>query len=417
MALDRRRALKVLRFGALAVAGVLILMMIAWVVSDPVENLQTDWTAFDNAGDRIVSDETVYRPWSEDAEPLPYLYPPFALWLALPLSALGFWLSYTYSALLCFGGYALGLGFFGKLTDSSENRLVATTLAIASGAAMGSTLIGQYSGLYVGFLGAAAFLFVRDKQLLAGVALSLLWLKPNIAIAVPVVLVWSRSWRALGGMTAGTAGLVIASLPFGTNQWGEFVEALRRMAELQQAGLVPVDKMVTALSSIQTIFGLEDATRTSTIIWVVIASVLGVSVLLPWTKERVSSDPLRAVAALALFVVAANPRMYFYDATVAVLGMFGVWASAQNGRREREGRWLSVLCLLVWVGSWGSIWLSMNILVGPVAGLALIVVAASCVSEGRLGGERSVADLGAGDASMAGTDSHPAITGALPDAA
>ena len=248
---------------------------------------------------------------------------------------------------------------------------------------MGSTLIGQYSGLYVLFLGAGAYLFGTDRRFLAGVVLSLLWLKPNIAVAVPVVLVWSRSWRTLLGMAAGTAGLVLASVPLGLERWGEFVAAADRMAQLQEQGFVPVDKMVTALSSIQTLFGLEAAVGVSTTIWLLIASVLGVMVLLTWSKGRPSDDPLRAFGALALFVVAANPRLYFYDGVLVGLGMLGVWASAGLHNRYSERRILSIIGVLVWVGSWGNIWSSVNVLVGPLAASALIVAGSGCLQSVR----------------------------------
>ena len=84
---------------AIVGAGILTFMLAAWVLSDPVENLSTDWTAFDAAADRLFAGEAVYRPYDAETEPLPYLYPPFALWLALPLGLFGFAGSFILSAL------------------------------------------------------------------------------------------------------------------------------------------------------------------------------------------------------------------------------------------------------------------------------------------------------------------------------
>ena len=83
---------------AMAVSAVLILMLVQWVAQDPIERLSTDWTAFDNAADRLANGETIYRPVDVETEPLPYLYPPFALWLVLPLGWVSFAGSFAISA-------------------------------------------------------------------------------------------------------------------------------------------------------------------------------------------------------------------------------------------------------------------------------------------------------------------------------
>lgn len=374
-----RRAHKFLRYGALIFTGVLIVMLVAFHIENPEQHLQTDWTAFDTAADRLVSGETIYRPWDADTEPLPYLYPPFVLWLALPLSLFGLEPSYALSAIGTLLAFIGGVRFFGRLGDPGDDRVTGGLLAICSGAAVGATLIGQYSGLYLLFLGAGAYLFARDRRTAAGLVLALLWIKPNIAVAVPVVLMWSRSWKTLRSFGLGSGALVISSIPFGLGQWGAFLDSARGMAELQEEGAVPVDKMVTLLSSIQTTFGLEAQVAISGLIWLVIAGVLGISVLAPWTRERLEQDPLRAFGALALFVVAANPRLYFYDAAVAALGMYGVWMSATRSGSPLVKRWLPILGLTLWLGLWGTVWSGLNVLVGPVSAGALILVAIDCV--------------------------------------
>ena len=89
---------KLARMGPIAVTGVLVLMLAVWVLDDPSTNLETDWTAFDRAADRFFAGETVYRPFSFEEEPLPYLYPPFVLWLSFPLALFGFLGSYAVAA-------------------------------------------------------------------------------------------------------------------------------------------------------------------------------------------------------------------------------------------------------------------------------------------------------------------------------
>ena len=397
------------------IAGVLVFMLAAWVMSDPVENLSTDWTAFDNAADRVFAGEEVYRPYDAEAEPLPYLYPPFALWLALPMALVGFAGSFIYSALLTGICLVVGLRLFTKArvgdpssapdtpvgiavdasTDLRASKgaavdestgVVASTgviIGLASGAAISSTLIGQYSGIYALAVGGAAHAYSKDRQGLAGAVLALLWLKPNLAIAVPVVLLWSRSWRVLRTFALATAVLTLSSLPFGLDQWNGFASNVSMMAELQEDGIVPFRKMVTILGSVQTIFGLDPSSIGALAIWLISTAVLGVAVLELWTRRSLEESPVRAFAALSLFVVAANPRLYFYDSTLVVLGAVGLWMAANVNGNAFAKRMMPILASVTWFFFWGGLFVSLNRVVGPLAGLMLVVSAV----DHRFGGQ------------------------------
>jgi len=242
---------------ALVSAGVLIFMLTAWILSDPVEHLSTDWTAFDTAADRVFAGEDVYRPYDAETEPLPYLYPPFALWLALPLGLFGFAGSFFLSALFTACCLVFGLVWMSRAERAEVDRSTGLVVGLASGAAVSSTLIGQYSGVYALAVGGAAHAYSNDRKSVAGAFLALLWLKPNLAIAVPIVLLWSRSWPALRGFSIASTLIVLASLPFGLERWSGFFSNVEMMAQLQEDGVVPFRKMVTVLGSVQTMFPME----------------------------------------------------------------------------------------------------------------------------------------------------------------
>lgn len=369
------RAHKFARLAAIFVAGVFAFMLTAWVLEDPREHVMTDWTSFDIAADRLFSGENIYQPWNQDTEPLPYLYPPFALWLVLPLAFLGFWASFAVSALTPLAAYIAGLRKLGRAEPGKVDRTTGFIIALASGPAIGANLIGQYSGLYVLAFGAAALLYTKDKRVLAGLVLAFLWIKPNIAIVVPFALVWSRSWRPLKGFVGGTALMLALSLPFGLDRWSGFASNIANMAELQERGVVPIDKMVTVLSSAQTLFGLEAAVGPSVVIWGVVALILGVAVLVVWTPARLAESPVRAFGALAVFAVIANPRLYFYDSSLLLMGVYGLWLSASVRGSAIAARWTGILALLLWAGSWGSLFPVLNPVVGPTAALVLLVTA------------------------------------------
>lgn len=365
---------------ALVIAGVLVFMLIAWVLDDPVENLSTDWTAFDNAADRVLAGEDVYRPYDATSEPLPYLYPPFALWLALPLGIFGFTASFVFSALLSAGCLVFGLVWMSRAETGTADRsriaerTTALIVGLGSGAAITSTLIGQYSGVYALAIGGAARAYSTDRRTLAGVFLALLWLKPNLAIAVPVVVVWSRSWVVLRGFAIASAGIFVSSVPFGLDQWNGFSSNVQMMAELQETGVVPFRKMVTILGSAQTLLDVNTTEPGLIVFWLGSTGLLGIAVLQLWRREALEESPMRAFGALALFVVAANPRLYFYDATLVVVGSLGIWLSSTRFGGATARRFLAVLMFASWISLWGGVFVALNTLVGPLAGLTLVVV-------------------------------------------
>ena len=87
-----------------------------------------------------------------------------------------------------------------------------------------------------------------------------------------------------------------------------------------------------------------------------------------------ANAPVRAFAVLALFVVVANPRMFFYDGTLVVFGLSCLWL----GRREMSSRcerWISVAACVGWVASWGAVFHALNPLVGVVGSVVLFAVA------------------------------------------
>ncbi|MFT7473936.1 MAG: hypothetical protein ACI81L_000851 [Verrucomicrobiales bacterium] len=359
---------------AIVFTGIIVVMLAAWLRSDPRTRLETDWTAFDNAASRLLSGETVYVPYSE-TEPLPYLYPPFVLLLALPLGLFGFYGSWVVAALMTIVPFVFGVRLFARAEPTAPDRTTGVILCVASGTLVSTALIGQYSGIYVLAIGAAALLWQKDRRILAGVVLAILLVKPNLAISVPVVLVWSRSWRALAGFGGGSIVALALSLPFGLDKWEGFASNVSQIAELQRDGFVPPEKMVTMLGSAQTVFGLGSESAVVIGVWLATAAILGVGVLAVWTPQKLAESPVRAFGALAIFMIVANPRMYFYDGSVIVLGLFGLWMSSSTVGGALARRWIPPICLASWFFLWGGVFTTLNAFVGPLVFVAVLVVA------------------------------------------
>ena len=355
-------------------SGVVIFMLVAWVLGDPMENLRTDWVAFDNASDRLLAGEDVYRSLDIETEPLPYLYPPFALLLTLPLAPLGFFSSWAFSALLTASTFIAGIWFAMRSHGSPAAPGATAVIALTTGTFVATVLIAQYSGLYVLALGLGLWLWSRDRAVLAGLALAILLIKPNIGLAVPIILLWSRSWRTLGGFALGSALSFMISLAFGIGRWGEFFSSLQNQVDLKSSGLAPTEKMVTFVGGVQSIFGLEAGAPATVAIWLISSLIMGIATLAVWTPNRLKENLPRAIGVFALFVVAANPRLYFYDASVIVFGVFVLWHQRER-LGQRTMRWLPVLSMALWVASWGTVFNVLNSAVAPLSAVLLVLVA------------------------------------------
>ncbi len=356
----------------LLTGGVFVVLLGAWVLADPSANLQSDWTSFDNAGGRLRSGEEIYRPWNGDTEPLPYLYPPFVLWLAAPLGYLGFHASWVASALLSITTFVGGVGLALRSVSVSPAEVVTGRIvALTTGTVAGTVLIAQYSGVYVFAIGLAAYCWSRDRELLAGVALAILVMKPNLGIAVPVVLVFSRSWRVLGGFALGSVGALLSSIPLGLGLWSGFVDNIRNQTELQEMGLVSSSKMVTFIGGFQSLTGLETGAPATVLVWLVSTTIAGLATLSLWRPVMLRDSVPRALGGLAVFVIVANPRMYFYDASLIVVGALLFWAERKR-YSPRAQHVICVLCMALWVFSWGTVAKPLNAAVGPL-GLTLLV--------------------------------------------
>ena len=365
-------------------AGVVLVMLVAWVLGDPTTNLATDWLAFDNAADRLIAGEEIYRPIDIDEEPFPYLYPPFALALTLPLAAFGFLGSWAISAAFTMSTFLAGLWLAQRALNPDRDRVASLVIAVSTGTFMATVLIAQYSGVYVLAFGLVLWLWVNDRPGLAGLALAIMLMKPNIGIAVPVVLVWSRSWRALVGFLVGALMSFVVSLPFGLSRWGEFFASVQDQLAIQQDGLVPVDKMVTFVGGLQATFGLESTSPVTVGFWLVTSLIVGVATISLWSPKHLEGNIPRALGSLAIFVVVANPRLYFYDASLVVFGVFVLWHE-----RHRLGllvtRWLPCLAVGLWVASWGTLFSGLNAVVAPLgAGVVVLVALEAARGKGSL---------------------------------
>ena len=92
-------------------------------------------------------------------------------------------------------------------------------------------LTGNTSAVVLLSLSLSLWQFGRGREATAGAALALALIKPQLAILAVLLLLYKRRWRALGGLAATMALVVLVSLPLvGLSVYGDFLAVERDVA-------------------------------------------------------------------------------------------------------------------------------------------------------------------------------------------
>jgi hypothetical protein len=185
-----------------------------------VVGVQHGWThIYDQSLVAVAQKELDPGLWSQ-----PYLSPPGVAWLVAPLTAFPYKVAYWTWALLTFWVYAIALAWSG--TSRGLSRWVAVVAALAPWWVMHSVTVGQVVLVAAGVV--VAWRLVREKKdIAAGIALSVICLKPNIAILVPFALLVAGRYRVFAAWSAmGAVFVLVAFVTIGADGMTNYVAQL-----------------------------------------------------------------------------------------------------------------------------------------------------------------------------------------------
>jgi len=141
----------------------------------------------------------------------PFLSPPTDAWLTAPLVPLPYWVAYWVWAALTLAALVAAL-VWASLSHGLERWVVAGA-AIAPWWVLHAVNLGQVAPLVAAGAVLATRLARERRDLTAGLALSLLYLKPNTALVIPFALLVAGRYRIFVSWAA--VGIVIAVAAFG----------------------------------------------------------------------------------------------------------------------------------------------------------------------------------------------------------
>lgn len=140
----------------------------------------------------------------------PFLSPPTDAWLTAPLTLVPYWVAYWTWAAVTFAAFAGSLVWASK--SRGIGRWVIAAAAIAPWWVLHAVNLGQVAPLVATGVVLAARLLRERRDVAAGIALALLFLKPNTAFLVPVVVLVSGRYRAFVAWAACGAAVAAAAI-------------------------------------------------------------------------------------------------------------------------------------------------------------------------------------------------------------
>ncbi|MBB6591900.1 DUF2029 domain-containing protein [Ralstonia solanacearum] len=247
---------------------------------------------------------------------LPWLYPPTFLLLVLPLSLLPLWPSYLL--------FMLATGaFYVKATLALLAGRVAPgqrawTTVLGSPAVFVTVLMGQNAMLTAG-LAATAVACLGKRPVLAGVAIGLLAIKPQLAILFPVALIVARAWKTLA--SAALTATLFAGVSIAVCGWDTVPAFLNnaRWAEtyLVEDGGIAWYVMPTFLAAARTAgVGVAGAYA----VQVTVALLAVCALIYGWLR---TTDTGLRTAMLATATLLISPYVRTYELTWLVIAIAG----------------------------------------------------------------------------------------------
>jgi hypothetical protein len=274
-------------------------------------------------------------------DPLPSIYPPTVATLVAPLSVLSFgkaltvW--WTVQAICLF---ATGLIFY-RTAEIARPWRINMLMALAAMMPLGiAVMIGQLAPILVLVLAGGIALHRRGKPVLAGLVLSLLALKPQLAVGLVLWMLLRRDFRTLLGLAAGFALQVAAvAAVAGPTLWFDYVHALPEISAItRRAHFSPmVEASFTGIASNMTSAAGWTAWESVAMKLAYAASVSAAIVMLcrvVWSRK--SNTPCSLLPAPCsppeyacgvLFMLIVPPYLIVYDQTLIAVALVMLWSS------------------------------------------------------------------------------------------
>jgi hypothetical protein len=291
-------------------------------------DLTYQFTEFAKMQAETSGGSTGFMPWS---------YPPQFDLLLAPLGLLPGWAAYALFTALTLAAYLMTLRAIAG--NNLAQVLVITFPAIALTIACGQN--GFLTGALIGLVCLNVERRHVTGQVLSGLALGAMIMKPHLAIAAGVYMLLTRRWTAVVTAAAVVVTSALAStLAFGPRIWIAWLGAIKESAGYLEQGRYPLFRMISAYSSLY-----KAGLAPSVAFW----AQVGVACLALGTVAfAVMRGPSQrfALGVTAIASVMISPYAYDYDLPIIGIGLALLLPDLLTLASERERDVLYGLMLL-----------------------------------------------------------------------
>ena len=176
---------------------------------------------------------------------MPWTYPPQYDVLMAPFAFVPVGISYLLFTAATLVIYLATLRTIARNNFAQILVIIFPALAITIGCGQNGFLTGALIGLVC--------LNLERRQIIAGLALGAMVIKPHLAIAAGVYLLATRRWVTLAvAATLVLASSLVCTLMFGWQIWTAWLGAIRELASYLEQGFYPLFRMVSAYAALHT---------------------------------------------------------------------------------------------------------------------------------------------------------------------
>ncbi|MGI9610878.1 MAG: glycosyltransferase family 87 protein [Acidimicrobiia bacterium] len=333
-----------------AISVLFLLVVVVALTTEPGESrIGGDFPAFFAAG-QVAGEgawEDLYDPAVQQAAQeglvddeggfLYFAYPPFVAAGYGALADLGYSAAFLIQTAVMAAALFAAVWWMGPAVPAvTAAPLAAFALAIFLYPMLTAVIGGQNTALTLALLVAAAYAESKDKEVLAGVAVGLLFYKPQFAVPLLLLLLVARRWKGAGAALVTGAGLwamgaVLMGAGWVTTWWEEATAFASINADVNG------HLFISLPGALQHVAGDAGAI----VGWVLAATVAATVAVVWWRLGH--AEPWVRYGLAAAGVILVLPQALFYEAGLLVLPLALLWTWEHESRR-----WVALL----WASSW-----------------------------------------------------------------
>jgi glycosyl transferase family 87 len=273
---------------------------------------------------RLHAVQTALLPESDPELYLP-VYPPQSWLLFVPLTALPYAAAATIWTLILIGGYAaIVRATWRRLADALPDARFVAVAAAAFPPFWNLVVNGQNTIVPLLAFFLAWLALESGRRVLAGIALGLLFFKPQFGLALAVIVLGAGEWAILAGLALASAALIaVVAATTGLSSLIDYANFMREVTAVEH--LIEPDPF--ELHSIRSLTRLAPE-------WLATPLWLGASAIVLERTLRVwrSTVPIAVkMSVLVLATVLVSPHLFAYDAAILALPLLWLAAWVQHG--------------------------------------------------------------------------------------